>query len=94
MGKHPETGGSAAGKRGARKLRLPELELYAGEAPGRLRAIADDPDTPVKLRADIERFFFETVYGKSPQAIDLEGKVENTGQTVIRFEGELEKWSK
>ena len=71
-----------------------ELELYAKDAPAKLRAIADDPDTPVKIRADIEKFFFEAVYGKAPQAIDLEGKVENTGTTVIQFEGELEKWSK
>ena len=70
-----------------------ELELYAKEAPAKLRAIADDPDTPVRIRADIEKFFFEAVYGKAPQAIDLEGKVENTGTQVIKFEGALEEWS-
>lgn len=70
-----------------------ELELYAKEAPAKLRAIADDPDTPVKIRADIERFFFEAVYGKASQAIDLEGKVENTGTQVVKFEGVLEEWS-
>lgn len=71
-----------------------ELELYAKNAPAKLRAIADDPDTPVKIRADIEKFFYEAVYGKAPQAIDLEGKLEQVGTQVIKFEGALEEWSK
>ena len=71
-----------------------ELELYAKEAPAKLRAIADDPDTPVRIRADIEKFFFEAVYGKAPQAIDLDGKLENTGSTVIEFKGEIAEWAK
>jgi hypothetical protein len=71
-----------------------ELELYAKDAPAKLRAIADDPATPVKIKADIEKFFFEAVYGKAPQAIDLDGKVDTGGTQVIKFEGELEKWSK
>jgi len=52
-----------------------ELELYAKNAPAKLRAIADDPDTPVKIRADIEKFFFEAVFGKAPQALDLNAEV-------------------
>lgn len=71
-----------------------ELELYAKNAPQRLREIADDPTTPVKIRADIEKFFFEAVYGKAPQAIDLEGKVENMGTQTIKFEGVLDEWSR
>lgn len=71
-----------------------ELELYAKNAPQRLREIADDPATPVKIRADIEKFFFEAVYGKAPQAIDLEGKMENTGSQAIKFEGVLDEWSR
>ena len=70
-----------------------ELELYAKDAPKKLRAIADDPDTPVKIRADIEKFFYEAVYGKAPQAIDLDGKLENTGMTVVEFKGVLDEWS-
>lgn len=77
-----------------RPKKPPELEKYAKDAPAKLRAIADDPDTPVKIRADIEKFFFEAVYGKAPQAIDLDGKVENTGTTTVKFEGELEEWSR
>lgn len=71
-----------------------ELELYAKDAPAKLRAIADDPATPVKIKADIEKFFFEAVYGKAPQAIDLDGKVDTGGTQVIKFEGELDKWSR
>lgn len=70
-----------------------ELEMYAKDAPAKLRAIADDPNTPVRIRADIEKFFFEAVYGKAPQAIDLDGKVESTGTQVVKFEGVLEEWS-
>ena len=71
-----------------------ELEKYAKEAPQRLREIADDPATPVKVRADIEKFFFEAIYGKASQAVDLEGKVDTGGTQVIKFEGELDKWSR
>lgn len=62
-----------------------ELELYAKNAPQRLREIADDPTTPVKIRADIEKFFFEAVYGKAAQAIDLDAKVE---QRPVIFAGD------
>ena len=71
-----------------------ELEMYAKDAPAKLRAIADDPATPVKIKADIEKFFYEAVYGKAPQALDIEGKVENTGTQVIQFEGVLDEWSR
>ena len=78
---------------GGRPKKPVELELYAKQAPERLRALADDPATPVKVKADIEKFFFEAVYGKAPQAIDLEGKMENTGTTVVEFKGEIAGWA-
>lgn len=83
-----------SGNPNGRPKKPPELEMYARNAPAKLRAIADDPDTPVKIRADIEKFFFEAVYGKAPQAIDLEGELKNSGTTTIKFEGALEEWSK
>ena len=76
-----------------RPKKPPELEMYAKDAPAKLRAIADDPATPLKLKADIEKFFYEAVYGKAPQALDIEGKVENTGSQTVKFEGVLEEWS-
>ena len=79
---------------GGRPKKPPELDLYAKEAPAKLRAIADDPATPVKIKADIEKFFYEAVYGKAPQALDIEGKVENTGTQTIQFEGVLDEWSR
>ena len=82
-----------SGNPNGRPKKPPELEMYAKGAPAKLRAIADDPGTPVKIKADIEKFFFEAVYGKASQAIDLEGKVENTGSTTIKFEGKLDEWS-
>ena len=70
-----------------------ELEMYAKDAPAKLRAIADDPQTPIKIKADIEKFFFEAVYGKAAQSVDLEGKMDTTGTQTIKFEGVLEDWS-
>lgn len=83
-----------SGNPGGRPKKPIALEQYAKDAPAKLRAIADDPDTPAKLRADIEKFFFEAVYGKAAQAVDLDGRLENTGTTVIRFEGEIAEWAK
>jgi hypothetical protein len=71
----------------------PEFRQYAREAPDRLRAICDDPETPVKVRAEIERWFAEMWYGKAPQAVDLDGKVETGGTQVVEFKGVLEEWS-
>ena len=82
-----------SGNPNGRPKKPPELEKYAKDAPAKLRAIADDPATPVKIKADIEKFFFEAVYGKAPQAIDLDGKMESTGTQTIKFEGVLEEWS-
>lgn len=82
-----------SGNPNGRKKKPVELELYAKDAPKKLRAIADDPQTPVKIRADIEKFFFEAVYGKAAQAVDLDGKMDTTGTQTIRFEGVLEEWS-
>lgn len=72
----------------------PKMKDYAKQAPDRLRAIADDEKTPVKVRADIEKWFAEMYYGKSAQQVTLDGKVNNTGTTVVKFEGELSEWAK
>ena len=82
-----------SGNPNGRPKKPPELEKYAKDAPAKLRAIADDPATPVKIKADIEKFFFEAVYGKAPQAIDLDGKMENTGTTTIEFKGAIAEWA-
>lgn len=71
----------------------PEMREYAREAPERLRAICDDKATPVKVRADIEKWFAEMVYGKASQAVDLEGKTFSEVK-VVRFEGDLDEWSR
>lgn len=77
------------------RAKLPDnFKDYAAQAPDRLRAIAEDPATPVKIKADIERWFAEMWYGKAPQAVDLEGKVENLGTQTIKFEGVLDEWSR
>lgn len=85
--------GNNANPRGRAPL-PPEFKDYAKEAPKRLREICDNPDTPVKIKVDIERWFAEMWYGKSPQALDLEGKVENSGTMKVEFTGVLEEWSK
>ena len=76
------------------RAKLPDnFKDYAAQAPDRLRAIAEDSDTPVKIKADIERWFAEMWYGKAPQAVDLDGKVESTGTTVVEFKGEIAEWA-
>ena len=72
----------------------PEMKDYARQAPAKLRAIADDPNTPVKIKADIEKWFAEMYYGKSAQQVTLDGEVGTTGTTVVKFEGDLKKWAK
>lgn len=79
---------------GGRPKKPVELEKYASQAPARLKAIADDPATPVKIKADIERFFIEQIYGKAAQAVDMEGKLENIGCATVKFEGVLDEWAK
>lgn len=71
----------------------PEFSEYARDSAKRLRRIADDPSTPTKVKADIERWFAEMYFGKAPQALDVDGKVEQQGVVAIKFEGELEDWS-
>lgn len=70
------------------------IETYAKEAPEKLRAIAEDSNTPVKIQTDIWKFFYEAHYGKAKQAVDVDGSIESTGITSIRFEGELAEWAK
>ena len=90
-----KTARSRKGNPRGRALLPPEFKHYAEEAADRLRAIADDPETPVKIKTDIDKWFAEMWFGKSPQALGLEGEVktEAAGVQVIRFEGELEEWS-
>ena len=86
------TKGNNANPRGRAPL-PPNFKDYAKQAPERLRAICDDPATPVKVKADIEKWFAEMWYGKAPQAMALEGKMENVGVQTIKFEGALQEWS-
>ena len=53
----------------------PELKEYAKQAPDRLRAIADKEDTPIKVKADIEKWFAEMYYGKSAQQVTVDGEM-------------------
>ena len=76
------------------RAKLPDnFKDYAAQAPDRLRAIAEDPATPVKIKADIERWFAEMWYGKAPQAVDIDGQLDG-GKMVVEFKGALEEWSK
>lgn len=72
----------------------PEIKEYARQAPDRLRAIADDPSTPARLKAEIEKWFAEMYYGKSPQQVTMDGELNSTGTTIVKFEGELAEWAK
>ena len=71
-----------------------EIKQYGKDAPKRLRAIAEDPKCPLKLRADIEKWFAEMTYGKATQQVDMDATIGQTTTTTIRFEGEIEEWAK
>lgn len=83
-----------SGNPGGRPTLPIQIKNYAKEAPDRLRAIADDPTTPVKVRADIEKWFAEMYYGKSSQQVTVDAEVNNTGTTVVEFKGEIAEWAK
>lgn len=72
----------------------PDIKKYAQDSPQRLRAIADNPNTPLRLKAEIEKWFAEMYYGKSAQQVTLDGELNNTGTTVVKFEGEIAEWAK
>lgn len=61
-----------SGNPGGRPPRPKELQDYAKKAPKELKTIADDPETPLKVKAEIYRWFYEVVYGKPAQAVELE----------------------
>ena len=71
-----------------------ELKQYARESATRLRQIAEDPDCPIKVKADIEKWFAEMYFGRAGQRVEVEGNMNTTGTTEIKFEGVLEDWSK
>jgi hypothetical protein len=83
-----------SGNPGGRPTLPIQIKNYAKEAPDRLRAIADDPTTPVKVRADIEKWFAEMYYGKASQQLAVDAEVISTGTTKVKFEGEIEEWAK
>jgi len=68
--------------------KLPDdLKRFGKEAPARLRAIADSPKTPVKVKADIEKWFAEMTYGKAVQQQIIDASVM---QKPVVFAGEDE----
>lgn len=84
------------GKSGNPRGRAPlpkEFKEYAEKAPEELWALANDLETPAKVRADILKWMAEMWFGKAPQALDLDGKIENTGVHKVEFKGKLAEWS-
>ena len=81
--------GNPSGRPGLPK----ELIQYAKESPQRLREIADTTES-LKLRADIEKWFAEMYYRKAGQRVEVDGDMNVTGTTAIKFEGLLDDWSK
>ena len=70
----------------------PEIKKYGKEAPERLRAIADDLFTPLRVKAEIEKWFAEMAFGKPRQQVDVDAAVEG-GVMAVKFEGVLDEWS-
>lgn len=73
---------------------LPEkFKEYAEQAPAELWAMANAVGTPAKVRADILKWMAEMWFGKAPQALDLDGKLDSGGTMKVKFEGKLAEWS-
>lgn len=62
-----------------------KLKEYAKKAPDKLIEIVEQENTPPRLKADILRWMAEMVYGKAPQQINMDGKME---MKPVVFEGE------
>lgn len=71
-----------------------EVRKYGKAAPDKLLAIAEDEQTPVRVRAEIYKWFAEMAFGKPGQQVDVKGDLNNSAVTTIRFEGELAQWAK
>lgn len=69
--------GHSGNPKGRPKLPV-TIKKYAKEAPERLREIADNENTPAKVKASIEMWFAEMYYGKPGQQVTLEGGVDIT----------------
>ena len=96
MGVDTEKGGRsmAANSEKTAKIRGPGKSGNLGnQGMGDLHEMSDDETVPVKVRADINRWMVEMVYGKAAQAVDVDGKMENVGTTTMKFEGALDEWS-
>lgn len=70
-----------------------EFREYAEKAPAELWAIANDPGTPPKVRVSILKWMAEMWFGKAPQALDLDGKLDSGGTMKVEFKGKLAEWS-
>lgn len=84
----------SSGNPGGRPGIPAELRQYAKTAPDKLIAIAEDETTPVKVRADIYKWFAEMSFGKPGQQVAVSGDINNNAVTIVRFEGELAEWAK
>ena len=90
---------SAVGKRKRTDIKADGLYTIGADAPERLRKIADDPDTPLKLRVEIEKWIAEMVFGRPKLQPGTGGDREGGGSKgdssiTVKFEGELEQWSR
>lgn len=83
-----------SGNPGGRPGLPEEVRRYAKIAPDKLIAIAEDEKTPVKIRADIYKWFAEMSFGKPGQQVAVSGDINNAAVTVVRFEGELADWAR
>ena len=68
------------------------LHKFGAESIEKLAMIAEDAETPQKLRADIWRWFAEMEFGK-PTSKQLSEETKDEGDGIV-LEGELEEWSR
>lgn len=78
------------GGRPKKSDRLIEMGEYAEE---QIFKTMQNPKTPRGIRVDLYKYVHDKVYGRATQAVDVDGKMNSTVSTTVKFEGVLDEWS-
>jgi len=84
-------------KSGGRHKVDPEVrKILEASAPDAAKLLAEtirDDSARLDLRIKAAEILFDRVYGKPPQAVDLDANVKSAPK-IVKFVGDLDAWSK
>lgn len=78
------------GGRPKKSTRLLEMGEYAEE---QIYKMMQNPKTPRGIRVDLYKYVHDKAFGRATQAVDVDGKMDQTVSTTVKFEGVLDEWS-